>query len=358
MNMSGTLVVTTLTVSIAGYLHASAITGSPVAIPANEFQIMTAQEASQHKQQMGTLNGTSREAYRNEQYELLKARALVQGYLLPDVPPWGRTDVLPAPGGEITEATKTASKVTTAEPPIPQTTDDAPAAVPDEGIKPQPRTEQPEQQGIETAVRQEPEETKATMAAIRQAGEQQREAMKAQAALQQQTMDKGAEVEVEATAAQAAEQPGATLKAEAAEQAPAMANTATGPQSNPQAIVTAPVLMPAPATVNSMAANTATERQLAGSVGMGMSVGGNASARAAAEASSSYRELMRSRFDRYMREREAVNKQREQQQAERQKQVQEKKTQVQQRQRAGSPYYGPVYPPARYAPYAPPYWVR
>lgn len=70
--------------------------GAAVAVPPEQFRIMTEQEIAEHKAKMASLAGTAREEYRNAQYEMLKKRALAQGYQLPDVPPWGRTEVLPA----------------------------------------------------------------------------------------------------------------------------------------------------------------------------------------------------------------------------------------------------------------------
>lgn len=70
--------------------------GAPAAVPAEEFRIMTEAEIEAHKRIMATLKGTKREEYRNAHYARLKERAQTQGFLLPDTPPWGRTEVVPA----------------------------------------------------------------------------------------------------------------------------------------------------------------------------------------------------------------------------------------------------------------------
>lgn len=90
-----------LTISIALGLNSLCLAapiapGAAVDVPPEAFHIMTKQEIAQHKAKMAKLAGTAREEYRNAQYALLKKRAMAQGYQLPDVPPWGRTDVLPA----------------------------------------------------------------------------------------------------------------------------------------------------------------------------------------------------------------------------------------------------------------------
>ena len=86
--------------------------GAPGAVPPEQFRIMTDAEIAEHKRIMQGLNGTAREDYRNAQYEQLKQRAQAQGYLLPDTPPWGRTEVVPAvaaaPAETNTDATATA----------------------------------------------------------------------------------------------------------------------------------------------------------------------------------------------------------------------------------------------------------
>lgn len=78
-------------------LSAAPITqGAPAAVPPDRFRIMTEREIDEHRRTMAGLSGTAREDYRNAQYRLLKQRAQAQGYLLPDTPPWGHTQVLPA----------------------------------------------------------------------------------------------------------------------------------------------------------------------------------------------------------------------------------------------------------------------
>lgn len=86
-----------MTLALAGPLAASAITqGTTAAVPPEQFQIMTPKEAAAHSNTIASLSGTAREEYRNTEYTKLKDRALAQGYMLPDTPPWGRTEVLPA----------------------------------------------------------------------------------------------------------------------------------------------------------------------------------------------------------------------------------------------------------------------
>ena len=70
--------------------------GAPGAVPPEQFRIMTDAEIAEHKRIMQSLSGTAREDYRNAQYQQLKQRAQAQGYLLPDTPPWGHTEVVPA----------------------------------------------------------------------------------------------------------------------------------------------------------------------------------------------------------------------------------------------------------------------
>lgn len=83
---------------LSGPLCAAPITqGVPGAVPPEQFRIMSEQEITEHKAAMASLQGTAREDYRNAQYRKLKERAQAQGYALPDTPPWGRTEVVPAP---------------------------------------------------------------------------------------------------------------------------------------------------------------------------------------------------------------------------------------------------------------------
>jgi len=53
-----------------------------------EFQIMTTAEMQQHQEIMANLQGAQREAYRNQQYQLLRNRARDHGYILPPFPVW------------------------------------------------------------------------------------------------------------------------------------------------------------------------------------------------------------------------------------------------------------------------------
>ena len=69
--------------------------GALPAIPLEEFQIMTPAEEEEYRDRMAELTGEARETYRNQQYEKLRERARAQGYDLPEIPPWGRNNVLP-----------------------------------------------------------------------------------------------------------------------------------------------------------------------------------------------------------------------------------------------------------------------
>ena len=91
------LPLTTSLLMIASLLHAGPITqGAPGAVPPESFSIMSDHEIAEHQATMASLQGTAREEYRNAQYEKLKQRAQAQGYQLPDTPPWGNTEVVPA----------------------------------------------------------------------------------------------------------------------------------------------------------------------------------------------------------------------------------------------------------------------
>lgn len=61
--------------------------------------LMSETELAAHRATMATLEGPARDAYRNSQYEQLKQRALERGYKLPADPPWAATtspDPIPA----------------------------------------------------------------------------------------------------------------------------------------------------------------------------------------------------------------------------------------------------------------------
>ncbi len=91
----------TLACLAIGSLQAAPITGSVQPTESAEaFQIMTPAEVEEHRAKMAELSGDAREQYRNEHYQMLRERALAQGYEMPETPPWGRTDVLPSPAAQ------------------------------------------------------------------------------------------------------------------------------------------------------------------------------------------------------------------------------------------------------------------
>jgi len=78
------------------HAYAAPITEDVIPLTSPEsFQIMTPAESEEHRAKMAELTGEARERYRNEQYRKLQERARAQGYELPEIPPWGRTDLLP-----------------------------------------------------------------------------------------------------------------------------------------------------------------------------------------------------------------------------------------------------------------------
>lgn len=52
------------------------------------FRLMSEQEIADHAAAMATLEGAARDDYRNSQYRALRARAMEQGYSMPETPPW------------------------------------------------------------------------------------------------------------------------------------------------------------------------------------------------------------------------------------------------------------------------------
>jgi flagellar hook-associated protein FlgK len=119
----------------APVLAAPITQGAPGAVPPDQFSIMTNSEIAEHKRVMAGLNGTAREDYRNTQYRMLKQRAMAQGYLLPNTPPWGHTEVLPAsqpPQTDmpalIEQQRKVVQQALAAQPNTPPATDAAPKA--------------------------------------------------------------------------------------------------------------------------------------------------------------------------------------------------------------------------------------
>ncbi len=65
------------------------------------FRIMSDDEIATHSEAMRSLQGSARDDYRNAQYDLLRQRALEQGYAMPATPPWGNaTSPVPSPETE------------------------------------------------------------------------------------------------------------------------------------------------------------------------------------------------------------------------------------------------------------------
>lgn len=80
---------------LSGHLMAE-VDQAPLAPPPGAYQIMTNEEAKAHKEKMAELKGQAKEDYRNQEYDKLKTRALSDGYLLPEKPPWGASPTVPA----------------------------------------------------------------------------------------------------------------------------------------------------------------------------------------------------------------------------------------------------------------------
>ena len=78
------------------------------------FRIMSDEEIATHSEAMRSLQGAARDDYRNAQYDLLRQRALEQGYAMPATPPWddatspvpptATAAETPAPTAAVTEA--------------------------------------------------------------------------------------------------------------------------------------------------------------------------------------------------------------------------------------------------------------
>jgi hypothetical protein len=73
-------------------LPVALVLGCAVTLPAfaAPFSIMSDEEIARHTAAMAELQGDAREAYRNEQYELLRQRAGQAGYAMPESPPWAQ----------------------------------------------------------------------------------------------------------------------------------------------------------------------------------------------------------------------------------------------------------------------------
>lgn len=94
---------------LSGHLMAE-VDQAPLAPPPGAYQIMTEDEVKAHKEKMAELKDQARENYRNQEYHKLKARALSDGYLLPETPPWSgpstsaaRPPMSPLPPDDLTK---------------------------------------------------------------------------------------------------------------------------------------------------------------------------------------------------------------------------------------------------------------
>ena len=226
------------------------------------FRLMSEQEISDHAAAMATLEGAAREEYRNTQYRALRARAMEQGYAMPESPPWvdaaaAQQDPM-AQHQAMRERLQAHREQAAADmPPVQAPVEARPAAI--------------------TAA---PTDTAETAAPSRTAAQSQAPAAAA------------ASVQTEAPAAvdpPAAQQAGVP----AVPSAPAPAEPA--PETAP-ITSTAPIAAPpaeTESTAPAAAGMQAQERMTGAPAGVG------------SEAMSAYRETMRARFDEYMRERQA-----------------------------------------------------
>ena len=323
----------------AGPLHAAAINpGAPGAVPPEDFRIMTPHEIAEHKATMASLSGTAREEYRNAQYRKLKERALAQGYLLPDTPPWGRTEVVPA------------------------------VAAPQAAAGP---TEDQRQAEDAAIMQQLIEEQKAVVQEALAGGQTQ------PAPAQPAATEAGPSATAK-TAAQPAETPAASTEstAQAAQPAPRPAPPAMPPVPGP--VTATPAETPAAATMApDMAAQAKApavppaDRSDSAAPAPTLSGDSEPASPASQAVQKEYRDKMRQRFDSFMAQREARQQERE---AERQRYAEELQRRreayrQQQLQPQAQPYYQPApampwppYPPAggygrppQPQPYAPPY---
>jgi len=76
-----------LAASIASLLVAAPVYAAATAETASAT-LITPEERQAHEEQMRSMTPEQRDAYRNEQYELLKERARNRGVELPATPPW------------------------------------------------------------------------------------------------------------------------------------------------------------------------------------------------------------------------------------------------------------------------------
>jgi hypothetical protein len=81
-------------------------TSAATEAPATSW-LMSEAELAAHRATMATLEGQAREDYRNAQYEQLKQRALERGFSLPADPPWAKAAASPGPANPATAANVT-----------------------------------------------------------------------------------------------------------------------------------------------------------------------------------------------------------------------------------------------------------
>lgn len=305
------------------------------------FRIMSDEEIATHSEAMRSLQGAARDDYRNAQYDLLRQRALEQGYAMPATPPWG----------------------------------DARSPMP------------PTETAAETLARTAVAEAEARHAEMREKMQAHREAVQPSAPTQEATAIESAaippqEAVTETAAEQAAEpaapaeaQIAATVEAEGTE--PMMPIAQTDAKNTDQApLPETPFTSeppPPPSADSASVAVIEVETAVSPSAGADEAAPIETAdteskpspdatdAYATSEAMRSYRETMRTRFDEYMRERqaqidEAARRQREQHEA-----ALEQNRAVRPQPPAYRPYppmpptYGPAYPGA-FPGYGVPYW--
>jgi len=344
------------------------------------FRILSDEEIAAHSAIMNSLQGEARDEYRNAQYEQLKQRALDNGFRLPATPPWAAHAA--AGSGQVT--------ATTAAEPVPgaPTTDEAekkPAAPAEDtaaeamarhaAMRDKLQAQQPA-----PPLQTDPglENLKAMVSAQQRQVDAERMAAQQAAAAQPPATSAPAEPRFapveEITAAQALatapEAPPAAPMAPAAPPTPATpptppAQVAGPPGAYPVGPEAPAVRPPAPAPAPAPAPTTASTDGEAGAAGdVAVAVPDAGPAYGGPDAMGTYRESMRTRFDEYMKERqaqyeEAMRRQREQHEAE----MEQRRSQAGlNRPQPPYPYpampsYGPRYP-AAFPGYRTPYWQQ
>jgi hypothetical protein len=291
----------------AAPLHAAAINpGAPDAVPPEEFRIMTPHEIAEHKSKMASLSGTAREEYRNTQYRMLKERALAQGYLLPDTPPWGRTEVVPG--------------VSAPQPAAPAPAED-------------------QRQAEDAAIMQQLiEEQKTVVQEALSGGEP-------QAAPQPAAAEESIPTAPIAGSPQPAEAPAAAVDSTLGKAPPATTPEPPATPAAPAPVAAAPAEPSAKATPGLAAQAEAPQAPVA--------TGDSEPASPASKAvQKEYRDQMRQRFDSFMAQREAREQEREAQRQRYAEEMQRRREAYRQQQPQAQPYYQPA-PAMPWPPYPP-----